>query len=135
MDGDELGAVGEGRLDLDVVDHRGDPVHHLVGGEHMRAGLHQFGDRAPVARPLDDEVGDQRDRLRVIELDAALEPPARHHRRHGDQKLVFFPGRQIHERASQTECFAMNALFFMLQDAALLMLRTKSKFRASWVLR
>ena len=27
--GDELGAVGEGRLDLHVVDHLGDAVHHL----------------------------------------------------------------------------------------------------------
>ena len=30
MDGDELGAVGEGRLDLDLVDHVGDAVHHLL---------------------------------------------------------------------------------------------------------
>ena len=30
VDGDELGAVGEGRLDLDVVDHLGDALHDLV---------------------------------------------------------------------------------------------------------
>ena len=84
MDGDELGAVGKGRLDLNVVDHRGDPIHHLVGGDDMRAGLHEFGDRASVARALDHEIGDQRDRLRMVELDAALKPATRHHRRHRD---------------------------------------------------
>ena len=96
MDGDQFRAVREGRLDLDVVDHRGDPVHHLIGGDDMRARLHQFGDRAPVARALDHEIGNQGHCFRVVELDAALEAPARHHRRHGDQKLVFFARRQIH---------------------------------------
>ena len=94
--GDQLGAVGKGRLDLDVVDHRGDAVHHLIGGDDMRARLHQLGDGASVARALDDEVGDQRHRLGVVELDAALEAPARHHRRHGDQQLVLFARGEIH---------------------------------------
>ena len=96
MHGDELGAVGERRLDLDVVDHRRDAVHHLIGGDDMRARLHQLGDRAAVARALDDEIGDQRDRLGMVELDAALEAAARDDRRHGDQQLVFFARRQIH---------------------------------------
>lgn len=30
--GHELGTVGEGRLHLDVVDHLGDAIHHLVAG-------------------------------------------------------------------------------------------------------
>ena len=33
MDGDELGAVGEGRLDLNVVDHLGDALHDLTARE------------------------------------------------------------------------------------------------------
>ena len=65
-------------------------------GEDVRAGLHQLGDGAAVARALDDEVGDQRDRLGMVELDAALEPPARHHRGHGDQQLVLLARRQVH---------------------------------------
>ena len=77
MHGDELGAVGKSRLDLDVVDHRGDAVHHLIGGDHMRARLHQLGHGAAVARALDDEIGDERHRLGMIELHAAFEPPAR----------------------------------------------------------
>ena len=96
VDGDELGAVGKGGLDLDVVDHLGDPFHHLVAADDMRAGLHQLGDRAAVAGAFDDEVGDQRDRFGMVELHAALQPLARDDRRHGNQQLVLFPRRQVH---------------------------------------
>ena len=66
--------------------------------EHMRAGFHQPGDGFAVARAFQDEIGNQRHGFRVIELDAALEPAARHHRGHGDQQLVFFA------RASDSLC-------------------------------
>ena len=33
MNGDKLGAVGKRRLDLDVVDHRGNAVHHLMSAD------------------------------------------------------------------------------------------------------
>ena len=49
MHRDELGAVGEGRLDLDVVDHLGDALHALLRGDDVGAGLHQVGDAAAVA--------------------------------------------------------------------------------------
>jgi len=51
---------------------------------------------AAVARALDDEIGDDGDRLGMVELDATLEPSPRHHGRHRNQKLVLFAGRQIH---------------------------------------
>src|SRR5664279_3676885 len=35
--GDELGAVREGRFDLDVVDHLSNAVHHLGAGDDVRA--------------------------------------------------------------------------------------------------
>jgi hypothetical protein len=72
--GDELCPVRKRRLDLDVVDHLGMPVHHLRAGEHLRAGLHQIGDGAAVARALDDEIGNDGDRFGMVELDAALQP-------------------------------------------------------------
>src|ERR1043166_4350083 len=72
MHGDELGPVRKRRLDLDVVDHLGNARHHLVAPQHLRAGLHQLGHRAAVAGALDDEIGDDRNRLGVVELDAAL---------------------------------------------------------------
>src|SRR5215470_2440555 len=94
--GDELGPVRKRGLDLDVVDHLGDAGHHLRPRQHVGARLHQLGHGLAVARPFDDEVGDQRHRLRMIELDAALEPPARHHRCHRDQQLVLFTRGQVH---------------------------------------
>ena len=96
MHSDELGAVGKRRLDLDVVDHLRDAVHALRAGDDLRARLHQFGYGTAVARALDDEVGNDGDRLGVVELDAALQPAARHHGRHRYQELVLFAGRQIH---------------------------------------
>src|SRR5262245_34811455 len=74
--GHQLGAVREGRLDLNVVDHFGDPVHHLLAREHVRARLHQLGHGPAVACAFDDEIADQRHRLGMVELDTALEPPA-----------------------------------------------------------
>ena len=67
-----------------------------VAREHVGARLHQLGDGAAVARAFDDEIGDERDRLRMIELHAALEPAPRHHRRHGDQQLVLLARGQMH---------------------------------------
>ena len=66
--------------------------------------FHQLGDGAAVARAFEDEIGDQRDRFRMVELDAALQPAARHHRGHGDQQLVFFARREIH-RGPQSDQF------------------------------
>src|SRR5690242_8167019 len=76
--GDELGAVGKGCLDLHLVDHLGDTVHYLRPREDMGGILHEIGHQCAVARALDHEVGDERDRLRMVELDPALQPPPRH---------------------------------------------------------
>src|SRR4051812_20699126 len=73
VDGDELGAVGEGRLDLYFLDHVGNALHDLLAAQHLGASLHEVGHRAAVTRAFDDVVGDQRDRLGMVELDAALE--------------------------------------------------------------
>ena len=47
---DEFGPVRKRRLDLNVVDHLGDAVHALRPRDHLRAGLHQVGHRAAVAK-------------------------------------------------------------------------------------
>src|SRR5665213_628424 len=94
--GDELGAVGEGRFHLDVVDHLGDAIHALRARDDMGAIAHQLGHGTAVARAFQDEIGNKRHRFRMVELDAALEPAAGHHGGARDQHLVFFPGRQIH---------------------------------------
>src|SRR5215471_12094136 len=61
----------------------------------IMASLHRM-----VACTFDDEIGDERHRLGMIELDAALPPPARHHRSHGDEQLVFFTRGQVHDLPS-----------------------------------
>jgi hypothetical protein len=94
--GDELGAVGEGRLDLDLVDHLGHSLHHLLAADDRGASRHQLGDAPAVARTLEHVVGDQRDRLRVVQPDAALEPPARDHCGDRHQQLVLLPRGEIH---------------------------------------
>ena len=47
VDGDELAAVREGRLDLDVGEHLGDAVHHLFPGQHLPARAIRSATRAP----------------------------------------------------------------------------------------
>ena len=74
VDGDQLGAVGKGRLDLDGFDHLRDAGHALVGGDDVGTRLHQVGDRSTVARALDHEIGDQGDGLGVVQLDTAFKP-------------------------------------------------------------
>src|ERR1700747_2987575 len=96
----ELGAIRKCRFDLDVVDHICDAVHDLAAREHVRARFHQLSNGFAVARAFDDEIGDERYRLGMIELDAAFAPAARHHRSHGDEQLVFFTRGQVHDLPS-----------------------------------
>src|SRR5919198_6081239 len=63
VDGDELAPVRKGGLDLDVGEHVSDIGHHLVAAEHTASGVHEFGDRRAVTRPLDHPRRQQRDRL------------------------------------------------------------------------
>ena len=72
VNGDEFGAVGESRLDLHVVNHFRHAFHHVVAFEQRGAVAHQVCDAAAVARALDDFIGDDRDRLRVIEFQARV---------------------------------------------------------------
>src|SRR5262245_57318508 len=73
--GDELRAVGERRLDLDLGNHLGHALHHLVASQYGRAEAHQVRDRASVASAFEDRGGDECRGLRVIDLESAREPP------------------------------------------------------------
>jgi hypothetical protein len=44
-----------------------------------------MGDAQTIACTFDDDIGDERDRLRVIQLYATLEAAAGDHRRHCDE--------------------------------------------------
>ena len=77
VDGQELGAVGEGPLDLDVVDERCHARLHLPPPEQLLTRLHQFGDRRALADHLEHLGGDERDRLGVVEPEPAREAALR----------------------------------------------------------
>ena len=73
MDGDQLGTVRKGGFDLNVMDHLGDAIHTLVDRNHMPSCLHQLGNRFAVTRSLDNKIGDQGNRLWMVQLDATLQ--------------------------------------------------------------
>src|SRR5436190_23940987 len=96
----QLRSIGECRLHLDVMNHLGDAIHHLIARKHVSARLHQLGNGLAVARTFENEIGDQRHAFRMIELDAAVEAAARYHRSHGNQQLVLFTWGKMHATCS-----------------------------------
>ena len=98
VDGDELGAVRERGLDLDVVEHLGDALHDVVAGENLAAADHQLGHRAAVAGTLEEVVGDHRDGLGMVELQAARLSASRQFGGIGQQQPVLFMRGQEHSR-------------------------------------
>src|SRR6056297_4172164 len=66
VNGDKLGAVGKGCLDLHLVDHFGHALHALLTGDDMGARLRHVRNRPAVTRALDHRIGDQGDRLGVV---------------------------------------------------------------------
>jgi hypothetical protein len=72
MDRHQLGAVGEGRLDLHLAQHRRDAIHDVVRRQDLAARLHQLGHRPTVAGGLEHERAEDRDGLRVVQAQAAF---------------------------------------------------------------
>ena len=64
-----------------------------IGG----AEAHDLGDRLAVANHLQDLRGDEGDRFRMIELQAARAAFARQLARRKNQQLVDFTRREMHE--------------------------------------
>ena len=78
---EELIRKGDTNLQKDL----GNSTPSVATFKTLYAGLVEA--RESVARALDNEIGDQRDRLRMIELHASFQPASRHHRRHRNQQL------------------------------------------------
>src|SRR5690606_988479 len=96
MHGDELRPIGERRLDLHIGDHLGNAFHHVVAHENRCAVAHELGDRFAFARAFHDRGRNQRDRLGVIELQAARFAPLGEQRGGEDEELVFFAWGEVH---------------------------------------
>ena len=58
MDCDQLGAVREGRLDLDVANHLWNAFHHVIAREVLLTFAHQLSDRLAIASALEQLCGD-----------------------------------------------------------------------------
>src|SRR5262245_40479328 len=98
VNGDELGPVGEGGFDVDLLDHVGDAVHELIASQYLPALRHELGNRFSISGPLEEDIGDQRDALGIIQLEASREPPPSDDRGDRDHELVPFAWREVHRR-------------------------------------
>src|SRR5262245_24925460 len=95
---DELGAVGECGLHVDLLDHVGDAVHELIASQYLRALRQELGNRPSIAGAFQNDVGDQRDALRMIQLEASCQAPPSDDRGERDQQLLPFPWHEVHRR-------------------------------------
>src|SRR4051812_9302282 len=99
VDGDQLRAVRERGLDLDVRDHLGNPLHNVLPGQDRGAVAHQVRHGPPVPGPFDQLVGDDGHRLGVVQLEAPPLPPARQISRHDDLELLLLARNQVHGKS------------------------------------
>ena len=77
----------------------GTPVHYVLALQDRRAVFHQVGQHgdAALAGAFEKLVADQRDRLGVVQLDAAIETPPRHLGGGPNLDPFFFPYSEMHE--------------------------------------
>jgi len=90
VDRDEFSSVREGSLDLDVVDHVCDAIHDVFAFQNGCSVAHEIRNRPAVARPFKDFVGEDRDRLRIIEFKTSRLAPPGEICRDNDEKLFLF---------------------------------------------
>ena len=93
---DQLGPIGKGGFHLDVRDHLGHAVHDIVTGEHRSALAHEMCHGLAVASTFHHGGADERNRLRVVELQATGATAFSQQRRGEDQQLVFFTRGEFH---------------------------------------
>src|SRR5687767_3358005 len=94
--GNELGPVGEGALDLDLVNHVRYPVSHVYRPEQLAPEIHELRDGTTVANEFEQLCRDQRHRLRMVQPDPAREPLLREKASLMEHQLVDFTRCQMH---------------------------------------
>src|ERR1051326_351505 len=93
VDRDQLGPVGEGRLDLHFLDHFGDALHDVVDAEDRAAAIHELGDRQTIPCPFENSGADQGNRLGIVELEPARAAALGEQRGGEQEKLVLLAWR------------------------------------------
>ena len=96
MNASKFFPVAKRRFNLHRMDHRRGTLQTLIRRYHLSACLHQVGHRAAIARAFDHEIGNQRDGLGMIQLDAARHTAPRHQGCHRNQQLVLFTRGKVH---------------------------------------
>src|SRR5262249_45753828 len=97
VDGHELGAIRKSTFHLDLVDHLADTFHHRVARENRRPDARDLRDGLAVADELEDFGGDERNGLRVIELQGAGAPSSRQLAGAEDEELVDLAWSQVYD--------------------------------------
>ncbi len=98
MAGHELSPVHEGRLDLEQAEHLPYAVHGVGLADDMAAQFHAVRDALAVAGRFEDRLGDQRDRLAVVEFEAAVLALAGQVGHHVDQQFVDLARGEVHRQ-------------------------------------
>ncbi len=96
MDGDQLGAIGEGGFDLDLRDHFRDAFHHLFAAEQGGAEVHQLGHGLAIASTFQQGRRDVGHGFRIVEFHPTGQAPFGHQTSGKNQHFVFFAGCQVH---------------------------------------
>ena len=92
----QLGAVRKRRFHLHFVNHLRDAVHHVVALRMLVAQRHDLGHGFAVARPLQNLRREDRDRLRIVELQAARAALPRHLGGDENQQPLLLARGEVH---------------------------------------
>ncbi|CAB4906521.1 unannotated protein [freshwater metagenome] len=93
---DQLRSVGKRRFHHHLGKQFGHTTQYVVGREHFPARRHQLGHGLSVTSTLEEVIGDDRDRLGVIEFQAASTAPPREFGGVADEQSILLVRRQPH---------------------------------------
>jgi hypothetical protein len=97
MDGHELGAIRKRAFRLDLANHVAHTFHHGVVLKNRRPDAHDLGDRSAVADELEEFSRDQRNGLRMIQLQPSGSPSSRELSGAENDELIDLAWSQVHK--------------------------------------
>jgi hypothetical protein len=96
MNRDQLRSIWKRAFHLNLGNHLGNALHHRIWRKDRRSQAHDVGNGPAIPNQLQDFRRDERDRLGMIELQAAGTAFSRDLSGGKDQQLVDFARRQVH---------------------------------------